>query len=541
MGIAGLAILGWVLRLVQFADQRSIFIDEAALALNLRELSLSDLATGRLAFGQTSPRGYLLSQKLLIEGFGDSELVLRTIPFLAGLASVVVFAMFCRKALPSWAALLALWLFATSRPLVYYSADLKPYSLDVLGCVLLLYLVHTAVPRAMTLRRGVFLGLAGALLVWFSQPVVFVLAGVGLVYLWRFLRSGNWSQLPGLVAMGSAWALSGIPAIAVSRASMTPADHHYMQMFWDAGFPPTPPWGFGDLLWPVQAAASLVVDPLGFSLGPDMIQRGDLQLGSVALILTTVIVVTVAGFGILALRTDRTLLVLLLAPLVVASGAAALRLYPLAGNAPMFTGGRVAMYMLPILVTILGAGLGVLSRRAGRRLHPAAGGLLVLLVLAPAAVPSFARFPHRRFEVKTAIQHMAERLRPNDIIYVHYSAWHSFRYYLPRYDLSKVRVVLGDCHKGRPVGYAEEAAAMAGRGRVWVLAIAQPGDQEVPFLWSTMESLGDLLHSASFHLASARLYDLSRPRHHLLDRSSAPLPTRSGYQDPCGGVWKRNA
>ena len=92
---AALVAVGWVLRLVRYAHDRSLWGDEARLALNLRDRSFTGLVHP-LAYIQAAPTGFLLAEKVVVRALGDSEYSLRLLPLAAGLASLAVFAALAR-------------------------------------------------------------------------------------------------------------------------------------------------------------------------------------------------------------------------------------------------------------------------------------------------------------------------------------------------------------------------------------------------------------------------------------------------------------
>lgn len=73
--------LGILLRLAQYLYNRSLWIDEAALALNIRDRSFSELFYP-LDYAQAAPIGFLIVEKLFYQTLGHSEYVLRLFPFL---------------------------------------------------------------------------------------------------------------------------------------------------------------------------------------------------------------------------------------------------------------------------------------------------------------------------------------------------------------------------------------------------------------------------------------------------------------------------
>src|SRR3990172_6942227 len=123
-------LLGAFLRINRFLLNRSLYIDEALLALNIIERTPLQLL-GQLSFDQAAPFGFTLLVKLLTMAFGISEPVLRFLPLMAGLVSLPLFYLVANRWLPRWASLLAVVLFAVSDALANYAVQLKQYSSDV--------------------------------------------------------------------------------------------------------------------------------------------------------------------------------------------------------------------------------------------------------------------------------------------------------------------------------------------------------------------------------------------------------------------------
>ena len=85
-----LVIAGAALRAVQYFRGGSLWVDEAALALNLAARSFSELFSP-LDLAQAAPAGFLAVEKALLVAFGRGELALRLFPFLASLAALFLF------------------------------------------------------------------------------------------------------------------------------------------------------------------------------------------------------------------------------------------------------------------------------------------------------------------------------------------------------------------------------------------------------------------------------------------------------------------
>ena len=81
--IYGIIILGIILRLIQYISNRSLWFDEAMLALNIIDRSFLELFKP-LSYDQGAPIGFLILQKLAVQIFNNSEYALRLLPLIFG-------------------------------------------------------------------------------------------------------------------------------------------------------------------------------------------------------------------------------------------------------------------------------------------------------------------------------------------------------------------------------------------------------------------------------------------------------------------------
>ena len=202
----GLVVLGGLLRIVRYADNRSFWLDESMLGLNLIDRSAAELRS-TLDYVQSAPYGFLLAQKGAIAVLGDSELALRVLPLVASLASLVVFALIARRLLAPAAAVLAVSLMVFGEPFLYQSSEAKPYSTDILVSLVVVWLalrVDTTAARRSYATSVVLLAGAGALGVWVSYPSVFVLAAaLGSLILRLALDRSLWRAAAMLAVSGA--------------------------------------------------------------------------------------------------------------------------------------------------------------------------------------------------------------------------------------------------------------------------------------------------------------------------------------------------
>ena len=145
LSLWSILILGIFLRLHQYLYNRSLWLDELSLVLNLVNRSFLELLEP-LDYAQGAPIGFLLLSKSILSLFGTSEYVLRIVPLLSGTLSLFLLYKVARHYISQNAALFALTLFALSNRLIYYSSEVKQYSSDVL-ITLSLYLLAISIQK----------------------------------------------------------------------------------------------------------------------------------------------------------------------------------------------------------------------------------------------------------------------------------------------------------------------------------------------------------------------------------------------------------
>jgi hypothetical protein len=186
-------LLGAGLRIGQYLAQRSYWHDEASLVLNIFEKPAAELL-GRLDSAQAAPPLFLLIQRGIYVTLGPSELALRLVPLVLGVASLGLFGMLTWRVLPADGAALAAIMFALSDRLIWHATEAKQYSGDVFVALLLLLCVvpprhrdngDREISAARRLLRAALLASAA---VWFSHPVAFMFGGISLALLPGALR-----------------------------------------------------------------------------------------------------------------------------------------------------------------------------------------------------------------------------------------------------------------------------------------------------------------------------------------------------------------
>lgn len=337
---AGLIVVSAALRIIVFAERRSLWLDEARLALNIIWRGYIGLLRP-LDDGQYAPWLFLWVERLAVAVLGRSELTLRFFPLLCGLVlPIAVWRLRCElledDASIGWAVALA----GLSPGLVFYANELKPYSSDALVSVLLLTVSLHTLKRPRETSAWLALCLAGAVALSISFPATFVAAGCA-VALWsrRDIRSDGRARR-WFAFCGIAWALCfSVPYLLLLRASARGA---YLQSAFDTQFLALGSfagWSRALSAW-IEFSSWIVLGP---AAGRERLTVGLGIAGSVALASLIVL-----GLRRLSMRPDRSVALLVVGPIVAGLVASLLRLYPLTP--------RLWLFAVPLFFILAEAG-----------------------------------------------------------------------------------------------------------------------------------------------------------------------------------------
>ncbi|MBN2115410.1 MAG: glycosyltransferase family 39 protein [Anaerolineales bacterium] len=437
---AVLLVLGVLLRIRQYLANRSLWVDEAMLALNILHRNFAGLLQQPMEYGQSAPIGYVFSVKVFTLLLGDSEYALRFFSLLAGCAALFLIASLSQQYLDKAGAVIAVALFACAPYLVNYTSEAKQYMGDVLVSLLLLFLFFRMIQKPAAGRDFLLIGAAGTLLLWFSHPAVFVAAGVGLTLFLNYWIGKDRLRLLWTALCGVAWGASlGILYVVNLRHL---AGSELLLNYWQSGFMPLPP----DLAWFAKTWDLLLQDPLSMRVMP-------------------LFALAVFGAGLVFLfRRDWRLGAVTLAPLLFALAASALHKYSLVG--------RMLLFAMPLFVLILAGGVDGLAAPVKNRYlaHGLRLVMAVYLIASPVSV-SFAEFvrPKTREHIKPTMAYLREYSKPGDTIYIYYNAGPAFRFYAPKYGLTLENTIIGVDHSTDPHAYYAELDQLDNRKRVWFL------------------------------------------------------------------------
>ncbi|MFW6127392.1 MAG: glycosyltransferase family 39 protein [Thermodesulfobacteriota bacterium] len=398
--ILGVAVL---LRLYDLAA-RNLWTDEAWVAL----AALAPTPGEALTLGRSTPSFYTLTLWALVQVFGNSEAVLRSLSFVFGVGAVVFFWLAARRLTSRPAALLGLTLVALSPVLVYFSKELKQYSGDAFFAVLVVWLAEGLLASP-SRGRWLTLALVGPLALGFSHGAVFVLP-TALGALWLEI---NRTDRPRLLGLGVFWGLAAAAFyLLVYRGQVDPK----LVAYWAKDFP-----DFSGLIafftWFGGAWSRyfhyffnyFFSSPWGWLWGMALVTAGVITLIQ---------------------RSPRRLLLYWGGPLILAFAAAALHRFPFMGH---YNGSRLLLFSAPWLYLIAALGTTAifieLWRRPWRWLAPGLAALILITSQPLALIQEDLRPQANRQELKPLANYLKSHLLPNDRVYVYFHAIYPFKYY----------------------------------------------------------------------------------------------------------------
>lgn len=509
--------IGVLLATIQYLSGRSIWLDEAKLALNIMDRSYLELLSP-LHSNQVAPILFLWVERFFTDLFGVNDYSLRLFPFIAFLGAVYVLYHLLPLLFSSrpWQFVVAT-LFAFSQPVIYFASELKQYMIDVLVVLSLIYLV--LYPFKSQKRQLIILSLAGILSIGLSNIAVIVLFTVGLYGWCNSYRSkaGIWNtflipigcwilafggyyflfihQHPNRVLMLPYWEFAFMPSNPFSHEFWQWCYDNYTMVFGKIiGANPKIP-----LLYHIYGIA-YIIGAFAFAkpssrgsrpegeLSDKPSSRGSRPTGEPS--------DSAKNYRILFLTITPILLHLLLSML---------SLYPFAR--------RTAFYLMPLLIVICAKGFvalidyfwSLLRLKKALWVYALPGLALLLITL--------YTFPKKREPFKPVYKFMQAQLEPEDIILLNGATDNAWEYYERTgfIDMSN-RVIKTGQHSYDFDAHKPGLDTLS--GRVWLFYTHDHTDKEKykmlesRFMINHLKGRGQVLDSVRDISAGAYIFDL---------------------------------
>jgi len=481
--VSAVLCFGILLRIWQYLANRSLWLDEAMVALNIIDRPYAMLLQP-LDYNQAAPLGFLLAEKVFVEVFGTSEFALRLLPLLFGIASLVMFWEMVRNYLDKRVWAVAILLFAVSDALLYYSSEVKQYSGDVAAAVFLYVVSLRLESKRLTGFRILVYGCLGGVAVWLSHPAVFIMAGLGSLLLITSVREKDWARLFRLLIVFLFWVTSFAVLYFLSLEKV--AGNEFLLRIWDQSFAPLPPTSLADFGWYGTTFIEFSKNPLGQPL--PAIASIILALGCVHMFLG-----------------KRGKFFQLISPLPFLLIASALHKYPVTG--------RFLLFLLPTAFIFITAGFDLIVSKANRPsllLGAIAAGMLIVYPVVHANYHIIK--PRMSEELKPVLDHVQKKWSKGDELYLFWSAEPAFCYYADKFGLENAKMTKGMACADSWVEYFKDFDRLIGKKRIWLIFSRTwmgEDDNEKDQLIEYLNLLGKRVDSFEAYNAFTYLYDFS--------------------------------
>ncbi len=398
-------LLGTALRLNVYVQNRSLIIDEANLARNIVERDYNRLFT-TLDYEQYAPPLYSSLVKFLTQRFGVNEFVFRLPSLIAGILSLILLLaiskMVIKKYTGTWYALL---LFAFSILAIRYATEFKPYAIDAAFTLGFIWWVLKTKQNG--IRKSIILwwAILGALAIWFSMPVVFILASAGSALLVE-ARKNDRRMIPYIALMGVSWIIS----FGVYYMSILHHDAHsdYLSNYHKSYFFNFIPTSFAEANQSIKLLISLLRSATDQTI---------ISLAWAGITFLTGLV--------LLIRDNRFTSILLAGPILLCLVTSHLKLYSLIP--------RLTLFMIPLILLIMGMGVSFLWDKANRVGKIALAAVMILTIANKDGYTYV--WKSMEFEnAKSVMQYINKNTSDDTFIFVQHDGVPAFIFYNEMYD-----------------------------------------------------------------------------------------------------------
>lgn len=393
-------LLGVLLRINVYAQNRSLIIDEANLARNIVEKNLGAFFQS-LDYQQYCPPIFLILSKYNIWLFGTNEFALKLLPLASGMVTLWLFWLLVKKYIDNQVVKCYLLLVSCfSVLMIRYATELKQYSTDGAITLGLIYAAIHFKNISWTIKQSLAWAIVGSLCIWTSMSSIFVLAAVGFGFLYQSLVHQKGMTL-GLIGVAVFWLLNfAVYFLSILHQDSTSESlQTYHNNFFFNFFP--------------TSIADLSLDY-------------NLYLGLMTSVTDQTAISLIAGtlfllIGISTiLKKDKFAAFLFLLPILFSLIASNLKLYSLIP--------RLSLFIIPLILLLLGIGLAAIWQKSNNILK---AGLIVVLLIGIINKEGYCYFwTKMEFEdSKSALAYLKQNHQPQQLIFVQHDAVPAFVFY----------------------------------------------------------------------------------------------------------------
>jgi hypothetical protein len=446
-----------VLSLIQFLCNRSLWLDEAMLALNIINKSYIQLLQP-LDYTQVAPIAFLQIEKVFSTLIPNSEFGLRIFPLLCFWASVYLFykiTLILTK--DAKISLFAISLFCLNTSLMYYSSEIKQYMSDVFVCLLLYFILLKEYKNFS--NRFILLAVFGTTAIFLSNVSVIVLSTIAVYLIIEQIKTKR-TNYWGLAIPFITWAV--VCGFYYLRFIYNHPSKDTMLVYWIDCFMPLNI--FEADFWNFCFYKTKMV----FST---LLPFGNLWIATLLFF--------IIGLYSLIKNKNRKILLLLLLPLVLQLVLSAFKIYPFDLRLILF---QTGFYILILSMGIIHVVNLIINKTKQQ-------WLVWLPIIFPliAGADLLKNYPSKTEEIKESIRFIESHIKPDEKVYVYYGAIRAFDYYLKTGKVPfKNQLVYGTGHRGDSKKYVDEIKNNI--GICWIL-FSHIHKEENNYITTSLDSL----------------------------------------------------
>jgi len=434
-------VIGFFLGFINFLHFRSLWLDEAMLALNIVNKPINELFEP-LDHNQVAPIGFLVIEKIFSYLFGNTDWSLRVFTMLSFLASIFLIYFLSLKIMKEKIfALFTTALFSLNFFIISYSTEVKQYMSDVMICLIILLATINFIEKYDRKQLYIY-SLIGVISIWFSNISIILLFSASLCVFYIFcFRNKIYLQI--LLLIGSWFISFGIyyflfihnhPAKSVMIRYWSNANAFIPQNILSV-----------DFYFAIYSKIKLLFRLLGHNL---------LSLGMIPFF-----TIGLFFFG----KKNKELLFILVLPIIIHFFLAYLKLYPFDS--------RLILYITPILIIIIVTGIYYSLKFFTPKAQIILSHLIVIPLIINLVFVYKTGYPIEKEEIKKPLEYLNTKILKGDYIYVYYAASPAFSFYQKRYTeilkTDEKNIIVSSGNRENWSKYEKDISKI--RGSVWIL------------------------------------------------------------------------
>jgi hypothetical protein len=399
-----------LLSLWQFLFNRSLWLDEASLALNIIHKSSLELLKP-LDYDQVAPILFLQIEKFFSTIWPDTEYGLRIFPLLCFWLSIYFFYKIVRIYFHCIYTLVAVVsLFALNPTLIYYSSEVKQYMTDVMVLLALFYFLLKDYNTEK--NKYYILGITGVLAIFLSNvtPIILCTCGLYLLYEQFFVKKSK--KLLPLFLVFAIW-LFFFSLYYLFFIYNHPL-RDFMMRFWffnEAFLPLDKPVEF--LITKIKMILTVLSSCYpGYSLLPNFILDAGFY-GTAAILLASVF--------ILLQKKKVPILILTFTPILLHLFLSAFQLYPFEK--------RLILYTFSCLIMVCAFGYEFIFKVVFPKLKMEKFSSFVVVIISIIFLLAGRPVAMETEEIKKSIKYIEGKIEEDEKIYLYFGAQRAYKYY----------------------------------------------------------------------------------------------------------------